>query len=73
MQLGGHDAMHASLRQLTWPELLILGVKLCRARRQAFQAALHAGSVSQSATRSHHAIACHKLRVWLELDLMLPA
>jgi hypothetical protein len=47
MQLGRHDARYASLGQLTWPELLILGTKLGRARRQAFQAAIHAASLRQ--------------------------
>jgi hypothetical protein len=47
MQLGRHDQMQASLGQLTWPELLILGVKLRRGRKQALQAALRAGSLQQ--------------------------
>jgi hypothetical protein len=47
MQLGRRDQMPASLGQLTWPELLILGVKLRRGRRQALQAALRVGSLQQ--------------------------
>jgi len=39
--------MRSSLGELTWPELLILETKLSRARRRAFQAALHSGSLPQ--------------------------
>jgi hypothetical protein len=48
LQLGRHDAMHASLGQLTWQELLLLGMKLRRAKRQAFRAALRSGSLPQA-------------------------
>jgi hypothetical protein len=39
--------MPATLGQLTWPELLILGMKLGQARQRAFRAALHARTLEQ--------------------------
>jgi hypothetical protein len=40
-------ALHAGLGQLSWPELLILDTKLCRARQRAFRAAVRSGSLQQ--------------------------
>jgi len=40
--------MHACLGQLTWSELLILDTMLRRARRRAFRAAAHSGSLRQA-------------------------
>jgi hypothetical protein len=39
--------MHLCLGQLTWPELLMLGTKLSRARRRSFQAAVQSRSIEQ--------------------------
>jgi len=45
---GKSDALSASLALLTWSELLVLRMKLGRARRQSSRAALHAGSLQQA-------------------------
>jgi hypothetical protein len=47
MRQGRRDAIRPHLRQLSWPELLILNEKMRRAKRQASQAALGAGSLQE--------------------------